>query len=354
MRILTVVGARPQFVKAAVLSREIKNHPDVEEILLHTGQHYDSSMSEVFFEQMDIPKPQYNLNINSVSHGAMTGRMLEGIEKVLQHEKPDLTLVYGDTNSTLAGALASKKLHIPVGHVEAGLRSFNMMMPEEVNRILTDRISNFLFCPTDTAIKNLKKEGFDHLDSKVIRTGDIMYDAAMYYSSKLKTFPLKLPETPNEPFILSTLHRAENTGSEKKLKGYISALNEIHHKVSPVVMPLHPATKNKLDHYNISPKFHIIDPVGYFEMIALLKKTKLVITDSGGLQKEAFFFKKPCITMREQTEWIELIEKKFNTLATPRELKTKAQEALDNKINFDIDLYGDGKAARLILQSIPQ
>lgn len=354
MKILTVVGARPQFIKAAVLSREINNHPDFEEILLHTGQHYDNAMSEVFFQEMDIPKPQYNLNINSVSHGAMTGRMLEGIEEILQNEKPDLVLVYGDTNSTLAGALAAKKLHIPVGHVEAGLRSFNMMMPEEINRILTDRISNFLFCPTDAAIDNLQKEGFANFDNEIIRTGDIMYDAAMYYSSKIDKFTLKLPGLTNATFILSTLHRAENTGSEEKLKGYISALNEIHHNVSPVLMPLHPATKNKLEYYNIFPEFHIIPPVGYFQMIALLKKTSLVITDSGGLQKEAFFFKKPCVTMREQTEWIELLEKSFNTLSSPQELKVNVEDALNKNINFDIDLYGKGNASKKILESIVQ
>lgn len=352
MKILTVVGARPQFIKAAALSREISKHSDVEEILLHTGQHFDSSMSEVFFNQMDIPAPKYNLNINSVSHGAMTGRMLEEIEKVLQRENPDLVLVYGDTNSTLAGALAAKKLHIKVGHVEAGLRSFNIGMPEEVNRILTDRISDYLFCPTDAAIENLKKEGYNNFDIKIIRTGDIMYDAALYYSSKLEEFPVELPELTNKPFILSTLHRAENTGSKTQLKGFISALNEIHHELTPVLMPLHPATKNKLEYYNISPEFHVIAPVGYFQMIALLKKTKLVITDSGGLQKEAFFFKKKCVTMREQTEWVELLEHKFNSLSSPKELKTKTEAALHKNINFDIDLYGVGTAAKNILKSI--
>ena len=285
---MTIVGARPQFVKAAAMSREFASRQGIEEILVHTGQHFDANMSEVFFTEMEIPRPNYNLDVHSLSHGAMTGRMLEGIEDLIEKEKPDVVLVYGDTNSTIAGALAARKLHVPVCHIEAGLRSFNMKMPEEVNRILTDRISDVLYCPTDAAIANLSNEGFDRFNCEVVKVGDVMQDAAIFYAQKSKErSTLKL-----EPgFVLCTLHRAENTDDPARLKSIVAALESIHEE-SEVILPLHPRTKKKLEDYGMNSSLHIIDPVGYFDMIELLKKCKMVMTDSGGLQKEAFFFGK--------------------------------------------------------------
>lgn len=350
IKILTIVGARPQFVKAATLSREIIKRNDIEEIIVHTGQHFDANMSDVFFEEMSIPKPKYNLEVHSLGHGAMTGRMLEGIEKILLDEKPSLVLVYGDTNSTLAGALAAKKLHIKVAHVEAGLRSFNMQMPEEVNRILTDRISDYLFCPTDTAIENLKNEGYSHFSNEILRTGDVMQDAALFYAeiSKEKSHIANKIELDN--FVLCTLHRAENTDSPARLKAIIEGLNCVN-QVTPVLMPIHPRTQKIVEAQNIKPEFEMIDPVGYFDMIELLKKCELVMTDSGGLQKEAFFFKKPCVTIRDQTEWVELIEKGFNILADAKaiDIFEKYSEMRNRVIDFDNDLYGNGTAASTII-----
>ncbi|MFT5903996.1 MAG: UDP-GlcNAc3NAcA epimerase [Flammeovirgaceae bacterium] len=353
MKILTIVGARPQFVKAATISRQVLNDPEVEEILVHTGQHFDANMSEIFFSEMEMPQPKYNLAINDLGHGAMTGRMLEGIEKIILEEKPDVVLVYGDTNSTIAGALAARKLHVKVGHVEAGLRSFNMAMPEEVNRILTDRISDFLFCPTDSAVKNLKREGYDLLDSEVVRTGDVMYDAALFYAQRSAELSTVINEIPLKEFALCTLHRAENTDDPERLSAVVKSLNEIHKRL-PIVCPLHPRTQKKLAEYGLKLDVHIIDPVGYFDMVELLKHCQLVLTDSGGLQKEAFFFKKPCITMRDQTEWVELVENGFNVLASPnQESMLAAFDTMTNKsIDYDMDLYGDGNAAAFILKHL--
>ncbi|MDP4845392.1 MAG: UDP-N-acetylglucosamine 2-epimerase (non-hydrolyzing) [Salibacteraceae bacterium] len=347
MKILTIVGARPQFIKAAALSRELKSRAGVEEILVHTGQHFDKNMSDVFFDEMNIPKPKYNLEINSLGHGAMTGRMLEGIEKLLLDEKPNMLLVYGDTNSTIAGALAAKKIHVPVGHVEAGLRSFNMRMPEEVNRILTDRISDHLFCPTDTAINNLKNEGFNDFDCKIHRSGDVMQDAALYYAqfSEEKSDVLAKLGNPKN-FVLTTIHRAENTDDPIRLTSIISALNEIN-KSQQVICPLHPRTRKILENLPEKPAFSIIDPVGYFDMIELLKHASLVMTDSGGLQKEAFFFQNACITMRDQTEWTELVDNGYNVLAGANKESILAAFEKMRSLNLDFskDLYGGGKAS---------
>ena len=353
MKILTVVGARPQFVKAAVFSREVANHPDIEEIIVHTGQHFDANMSDVFFEEMSIPKPKYNLDIHSLNHGAMTGKMLEGIEAIILKEKPDLLLVYGDTNSTLAGALAARKLHVKVGHVEAGLRSFNMEMPEEVNRILTDRISDLLFCPTDSALANLTKEGYDNFDISVVKTGDVMQDAALFYADFSAEKSTMAQVMPKQDFVLCTLHRAENTDDEIRLREIVNGLNAIH-DIMPVVLPLHPRTKKILEKFSISLNVQIIDPVGYFDMIELLKNCKVVMTDSGGLQKEAFFFKKNCVTLRDQTEWVELIEHGYNTLASAeaKDIVEKFTMMRTRENNFERDLYGGGKAAANILTEI--
>ena len=351
-KIITVVGARPQFIKAATLSRQFKLL-GIEEKIIHTGQHFDANMSEIFFDEMEIPKPAYQLDIHGVSHGAMTGRMLEGIEKILMTEKPDGVLVYGDTNSTLAGALAAAKLHIPVIHVEAGLRSFNMDMPEEINRILTDRISNALFCPTDTAVNNLMREGFDNMPVQIIKNGDVMQDAAMYYAAKAQLKSDIIRKAGLNKFVLATIHRQENTDNPENLKNIIEGLNAIHKEI-PVVVPMHPRTRNILAQNYQLPDFTIIDPVGYFDMIMLLKSCEMVITDSGGVQKEAFFFAKHCITLREQTEWVELVDKGFNLLVGSD--IDKLRDAFDffrnKQSDFSIDLYGNGKAAEMAAAEI--
>ncbi|MEI6752260.1 MAG: UDP-N-acetylglucosamine 2-epimerase (non-hydrolyzing) [Paludibacter sp.] len=349
-KIVTIVGARPQFIKAATLSRQFQI-VGITELIIHTGQHFDANMSEVFFDEMEIPKPAYQLDIHGLTHGAMTGRMLEGIEEILLKEKPDGVLVYGDTNSTLAGALAASKLHIPLIHVEAGLRSYNMEMPEEINRILTDRISNILFCPTDTAVNNLKREGFDSIPSQIIKNGDVMQDAAIYYAAKAKQKSDILNKINLSKFVLGTIHRQENTDSPENLRNIISGLNKINHSI-PVIVPIHPRTRNILAQQNIIPEFKLIEPVGYFDMIMLLKSCELVITDSGGVQKEAFFFGKHCITLREQTEWVELVENGFNILVGSD--SEKLASAFDlfktKKSDFSIDLYGKGQAAKVIAE----
>ncbi len=352
MKILTVIGARPQFIKAAAVSRAIAATNNLEEIIVHTGQHFDENMSKVFFDELNIPIPTYNLDINSVGHGAMTGRMLEKIEELLLKEKPDLLMVYGDTNSTLAGALAAAKLHIPVAHVEAGLRSFNMQMPEEVNRILTDRISNLLFCPTTDAINNLEKEGFSNFDCMIIKTGDVMYDAARYYQPRATQPTDEIPEK----FILTTIHRAENTDQSERLKAIFDALQEIAKDI-PVVLPLHPRTRNILAKSGLDKSLKnifFIPPVGYLQMIWLLQNCEMVMTDSGGLQKEAYFFEKPCITLRDQTEWTELTRAGVNHLGgADKEMIIKAfKHFKGSKTVFPKELYGDGKASEKITKSI--
>lgn len=355
MKLVTIIGARPQFIKAGALSREIKKNPIFEEIIVHTGQHFDANMSSIFFDEMEIPKPNYNLNINGLSHGAMTGQMLEGIENIILKEKPNIVLVYGDTNSTLAGALAAKKLNVKLAHVEAGLRSFNMQMPEEINRILTDRISDWLFCPTNTAINNLKNEGFDKFSSKIIKTGDVMEDAALFYAQKAEEKSKIISELNIncKKYILATIHRAENTDNIENLKNIIEAFNQLNSEFQ-VIVPLHPRTKKILEQNKIKTTFNIIDPIGYFDMIMLLKNCALVITDSGGLQKEAFFFRKYCITTREQTEWVELVENGYNYIAgTNTDFIVKNALSLISKEFPDvINLYGNGKACENICQEL--
>ncbi|HOP03622.1 MAG TPA: UDP-N-acetylglucosamine 2-epimerase (non-hydrolyzing) [Tenuifilaceae bacterium] len=349
MKILTVVGARPQFIKAAAVSRKLKEF-GLEEIILHTGQHFDQNMSQVFFDEMEIPVPNYNLNINSLNHGAMTGRMLEGIEQILLKEEPNLLMVYGDTNSTIAGALAAQKLHIPVAHVEAGLRSFNMAMPEEINRILTDRISNYLFCPTQTAVQNLTNEGFQNFSCRIENTGDVMQDAAMYYGARsAEKSKVANQLNLNKQFVLATFHRQENTDDAAKLRSIIESLNKIHSEMQ-VIVPLHPRTKKIVASQSVPAKFTVIDPVGYFDMVELLKRCALVITDSGGLQKEAFFFQKPCVTMRAETEWTELVENGVNILANPgiEDIYESWRTMLSKNPNFSVNLYGNGKASERI------
>lgn len=349
-KIVTILGARPQFVKAAVLSRIISKYNVIEEVIIHTGQHYDANMSDIFFEEMEITKPKYNLAINGMSHGAMTGQMLVEIEAVLMKEKPDLVLVYGDTNSTLAGALAAKKMTIKVVHVEAGLRSFNMKMPEEINRILTDRISDLLLCPTDTAIENLQKEGFENLPVKVVKCGDIMKDAVEFYgkiSEEKSSIISDLNLIPNE-FVLATIHRQENTDNLENLKEIFKGL-ELISKEKQVVLPLHPRTKAILKQHNLTYDIKIIDPVGYFDMLELLKKCNLVVTDSGGLQKEAFFNKKHCIIAREETEWVELVANGFAEIvgSDSKKMFQAFKNYQKSTANFDLDLFGENVGEKI-------
>jgi len=351
MKILTILGARPQFIKAGSVSREIAKYDEIEEVIVHTGQHYDPNMSEIFFEEMQIPKPDYFLGIGGKSHGAMTGQMIEKIEDVAIKEKPDWVMVYGDTNSTLAGAIVASKLQIKLAHVEAGLRSFNMNMPEEVNRILTDRVSNILFCPTDAAIQNLKNEGYGNFDCKIVKSGDVMQDGAIFYKN--------LAVTPNieikNDFILCTIHRAENTDDKMRLKSIFEALEEIA-KEKQVVLPLHPRTKKLIEQYSLNTKYlTLINPVGYLEMVWLIDNCDLVMTDSGGLQKEAFFFEKQCITLRDETEWVELIDCNANSLVGA--VKEKILKAYRNSSKFNIEnsklnLYGGGRASKIIIQKL--
>ena len=347
IKIVTILGARPQFIKAGSVSREFAKREGIKEVIVHTGQHYDSNMSDVFFDEMRIPKPDYFLGIGGKSHGAMTGQMIEKIENILQHESPDWVLVYGDTNSTLAGALAASKLHIKIAHVEAGLRSFNMDMPEEVNRILTDRVSSVLFCPTRVAVVNLEKEGYEHIATDIVLNGDVMQDGAMFYR-KLASSPI---EVTAESFILCTFHRAENTDDEKNLSNIVTALNEIANETK-VVLPIHPRTKQKLLNLQIklSDKIQVINPVGYLNMIWLIENCSTVITDSGGLQKEAFFFNKPCITMRTETEWLELVNAGVNMLVgtEPKKIMNALRKSSKIEVIDDGSLYGGGTASKQI------
>lgn len=351
MKIFTVIGARPQFVKAAALSRVFEQYDDIEEVVVHTGQHFDYNMSEVFFEEMKIKKPSINLDINGVSHGKMTGRMMEKLEEQMLLTKPDLVLVYGDTNSTLAGSIAASKLGIKVAHVEAGLRSFNWEMPEEINRILTDRVSSFLFCPTEIAKKNLQLEGFDNFAAKVEVVGDVMYDAALHYQAQIDAEDIAAWNL-NENYILCTLHRAENTDSAEKLKIIVDTLNEIHQSEMQVVIPLHPRTKQKLIDYGLTLHVKLINPVGYFDMIKLMSNASLIITDSGGVQKEAYFFKKKCVTLRTETEWLELVNEGVNALTeiNSLQIRQKVSDMLRRKVSFDNNLYGNGDASQKICE----
>jgi UDP-GlcNAc3NAcA epimerase len=350
-RILTIIGARPQFIKASVVSRAIRQAEGVEEILLHTGQHFDANMSDVFFNQLGIPRPDIQLDIHGGSHGEMTGQMLVEIESALVTYKPDRVMVYGDTNSTLAGALAAAKLHIPVAHVEAGLRSFNMEMPEEINRILTDQVSDLLFCPTTTAVRNLQNEGFAKKSVKVLQVGDVMQDSALLFAKNAE--PPSCGDLPNN-FILSTLHRAENTDNPKRLASIVKALNAIHYDQAPVVLPLHPRTRKLIAEQGLNLAVHVIDPVGYFEMVWLLDHCKLVLTDSGGVQKEAFFFSKACVTMRDQTEWVELVDVGANELvgADLEKIVAGARRNFGRNVSDSEQSYGGGEASERIVNAL--
>jgi UDP-GlcNAc3NAcA epimerase len=361
--IVTVVGARPQFIKAAVISRLIRSdryRRDVTEFLVHTGQHYDENMSDVFFKEMSIPSPDLNLVVGSGNHGSMTGSMLAQIEELLLARKPDLVLVYGDTNSTLAGALAASKLHIPVAHVEAGLRSFMMAMPEEQNRILTDRLSTHLFCPSDTAVENLGREGIPHqvpvcptMDHKgVHQVGDIMLDASLYYRDAAALNESKRLSSLPGRFYLLTLHRAENTDDPDRLRSIVRAINQF--ATIPAVLPLHPRTRKALQSFDLSfgPHVHVIDPVGYLDMLGLEATCDFVVTDSGGVQKEAYYFNKPCITLRESTEWVELVTSGWNRLTGADENRIADAFSSVGTKGDDKPLYGNGTTGHMILEAL--
>jgi len=348
LKILSVVGARPQFIKSAVVSREIRKAS--KEILVHTGQHYDYKMSRIFFDELQIPEPDYNLEVGSGPHGWQTGQMLTKIEAVIRNEKPDWLLVYGDTNSTLAGALAAAKLHVKIAHVEAGLRSYNRLMPEEINRVLCDQISSLLFCPSTTAVKNLLAEG---ITKGVHLVGDVMQDilkqalpAALAKSEILSRLGLKDSE-----YCLATIHRAENTDNPSRLKNIIDALNDVN---QDVVLPLHPRTRKEVEVNNISIRshVHVVEPLGYLDMIRLEKSARMILTDSGGVQKEAYWLGIPCITLRDETEWTETVDAGWNVLAGYR-----TDRILEAVQTFRLPLtrhplYGDGRAAESIAKII--
>ena len=356
-RILTVVGARPQFIKAAAVSRVLRAELELDEVLVHTGQHYDDNMSEIFFDELELPRPNYNLNVGSGSHGVQTGKMLIEIEIVLQKENPDLVLVYGDTNSTLAGALAAAKMNIPVAHVEAGLRSFNRKMPEEVNRILVDHCSTLLFAPTQVAVENLAREGIPSM--KVERVGDVMYDAVLFYGERAiakSTIIRDLGLSPGN-YILSTIHRAENTDNPDRLEAILEGLCRVNRNL-PVVLPIHPRTRACLQEGSRFNRHHdrirMIEPVGYFDMIALEKNAALIATDSGGIQKEAFFFHVPCVTFRDETEWVELVDLGWNRIVPPlnAELVHAGVTSSLNLRGREGTPYGVGDAARKIVSKL--
>jgi UDP-GlcNAc3NAcA epimerase len=363
LEIMTIIGARPQFIKAAVFSKRVRTVPylsKIHETIVHTGQHYDSNMSNVFFQDMGIPEPEYNLGIGSGTHGVTTGAMLARIEKLIIERKPDIVLVYGDTNSTLAGALAASKLNVPIAHVEAGLRSFMMAMPEEQNRILTDHLSTWLFCPTPTAVENLKHEGIGNTkpekpsnDTKdVIECGDIMYEASLFYREKALEITKEFLTCMPKKFYLLTVHRAENTDDKKRMASIVRAINRF--KDVEAVFPIHPRTKKILAQYGLQfdPHVHLIDPVGYYKMLALENSCEFILTDSGGVQKEAYFFGKPCITLRESTEWVELVENGWNRLTGADEKQIDIALAKMPAFGKRILLYGIGNTSKAIADNL--
>lgn len=374
MKILTIIGARPQIIKAAAISREIsKNYSDtIKEIIVHTGQHYDQNMSEVFFDELNIPKPNYNLNVGSSSHGAQTATMIVGIEDIIVKESPDYLILYGDTNSTLAGAIAASKVNVPIVHIEAGLRSYNRKMPEEVNRIVCDHLSTLLFSPTMTGYNNLIKEGFDPNNKNeftpdnpgIFHCGDIMYDNSLYFaelsaekSSILKDYGLVEGE-----FVLSTIHRDHNTDIKKNLESIFEALLKISEEY-PILLPLHPRTKNKLEQMeneDLQARIHksqnliLIPPASFLDIIELEKSSKMIITDSGGVQKEAYFFNKPCVILRPETEWVEILEtgKAKLVSANYEEILVAFHEFKKEKSQEFPKIFGDGNAAKFICEKI--
>ena len=358
MKICTIIGARPQFVKAAAISAkiaEIGADIAIEEVIIHTGQHYDPVMSDIFFNELGIPKEKYNLNVGSGLHGVQTGKMLEGIEKILIKENPDWVLIYGDTNSTLAGALAAVKLHIPIAHIESGMRSFNRIMPEEINRVISDHICTLNLCSTTTAMENLKNEG---LANTAILTGDVMYDCAVKFAdlAEKQCNPLSSFELTAKKYIMMTCHRAENTNDKLRMSQIINAVKTLAEETQ-IIYPIHPRTKKLLKEYNLhfSDNVKVVDPVGYFEMLVLVKNATLILTDSGGVQKEAFFYNVPCVTMRDETEWVETAELGFNIIAgadTSKIINAVAKFAKTPPEPVTTSPYGNANAAEKIIRTI--
>jgi UDP-N-acetylglucosamine 2-epimerase len=356
-KILTVVGARPQFIKAAPVSKALKDTTGYHEVMVHTGQHYDPNMSQTFFDELDMGPPNHNLGVASGSHAYQTGEILKRLEPIVMNEKPDLVLVYGDTNSTLAAAVTASKLCIPIAHVEAGLRSFNRGMPEEVNRVLTDHVATLLFCPTATAVRNLEREG---ITANVWKTGDVMYDVALQFSAKSNGQSTILADLGlrRKEYILATVHRAENTDNRECLTNIFEALREFTRELN-VVLPLHPRTRKMLSVFDIENQLDgikIIEPVGFLDMIALESNARLIATDSGGLQKEAYFHKVPCVTLRSETEWVETLEANWNVLAAVHSVRG-ITEMLRGSLAFPgirsaISDYGDGLASHKIVHEL--
>lgn len=368
LRLLSIIGARPQIIKAAAISRAVRTQfaGQIEEHILHTGQHYDDNMSEVFFRELGIPEPDYNLHVGSGSHAEQTGEMLKGIEKVLMEQHFDGVILYGDTNSTLAGALAASKLQVPVFHVEAGLRSFNMSMPEEINRIVADRLGNLLFAPTQTAVRNLEAEGVgcnvygeQHAWQKVVLSGDVMYDNSMYFSAMadMKSDIIERLGLSYRNFVLATIHRPANTDNPENLRSIFRALSDIAASGVDVIFPCHPRTRKKLSDESLefreSSHFHLIDPVSFFEIIRLEKNARVVMTDSGGVQKEAFFYGTPCVILRPETEWVEIVDAGAGILADAGyERIMKAYADLSGREVYFPPLFGDAHASERILSEI--
>ncbi|MGH8529912.1 MAG: non-hydrolyzing UDP-N-acetylglucosamine 2-epimerase [Nevskiales bacterium] len=359
MKILTVVGARPQFIKASVVTQALRR-AGVHEVLAHTGQHYDQGMSDVFFQELAIPPPDIHLGIGSDRHGAQTGKMLAALEEVMLRERPDRVLVYGDTNSTLAAALAAAKLHIPVAHIEAGLRSFNQRMPEEINRVLTDHVSRWLFVPTTAAVANLAREGIS--GARVQQSGDVMYDVALHYAREAERRSDILARLGLKPgqYLLATVHRAENTDDRSRLSAIFEGLLSVAADL-PVVLPLHPRTRKVLEQNrseaHMGGALKMLDPVGYLDMLMLEKNARLIVTDSGGVQKEAFFYHVPCVTLRDETEWVELVEARWNRLAPPTsaaEVVRVIRQSLAAEPGAAVKPYGDGRAAERIVPVLIQ
>ena len=356
MKIATVVGARPQFVKLSMVSKYLKDINNVEQVIIHTGQHFNKMMSSIFFDEMSIPKPKYNLGINALRHGAMIGRMLEKIESLFIVEKPDWVLVYGDTNSTLAGGLSAVKLDVPLAHVEAGLRSFNMRMPEEINRILIDRVSKLLFCPTKTSVKNLEKEGIKSgYENRVVLSGDVMYDAYMHFSDTAKKTSSIISELELEssPFLLCTLHRPENTDNKGRLESIFSALNSLCAD-QRVIFPLHPRTETYINKYKLNTLCELIPPVSFLDMIELVRNCSLILTDSGGLQKEAYFAGKYCVILRDETEWVELVDAGACFIAGAKKeiILSLVDDLMDKECDYNQKLYGSGDASSVIVEEL--
>ncbi len=353
MRIVTVLGARPQFIKAAAVCRSLRAQPSVESLLLHTGQHFDDDMSAVFFEELGLPAPDWNLGLGAGPHGEMTGRMLQGVEEVLLDVRPDWVLVYGDTNSTLAGALACAKLPARLAHVEAGLRSFNRTMPEEVNRVVTDHLSDLCFAPTDLAVENLEREGIT--GPRVVRTGDVMYDAALQFRAEAEGRLVDgVPTT--TPYILATVHRAENTDAPERLAAIMEGLARAAREI-PVLLPLHPRTAKALDSVAgvDTSGITMLPPMGYLDMVSLEIGASLIVTDSGGVQKEAFFYRRPCLTLRDETEWTELVELGWNRVVPPLSGEVVADAiaaSLTAPPGVEATPYGDGHASDVIVDGL--